>query len=316
MKRLSQPNVMDPVNRAGTGMESESGMRRLAPGLRRLTAPNPSPMTFRGTNTYLLGEGALAVIDPGPADPAHLDAILGALEPGEEISVILVTHSHADHAPLARALSAATGAGVLAAGPSDWGRSPRMARLAAEGSLGGGEGVDTAFQPDTQVSEGSRIDGAWGRIDVLATPGHMANHLCFAWDGAVFTGDLVMGWSTSLVSPPDGDMGAFMASCRRLAARDDRIYHPGHGDPVHDPQARIAELIAHRQAREAQILAALRGHGAADAETLARHVYTDLDAALLPAATRNVLAHLIDLEERSVVQCSGELHAAARFAPA
>ena len=297
-------------------MESESGTRRLAPGLRRLTAPNPSPMTYRGTNTYLLGDGKLAVIDPGPADPAHLDAIRAALGPGEEISVILVTHSHADHAPLARTLSAETGAAVLAAGPSDWGRSPRMARLAADGGLGGGEGVDTAFAPDTQVGEGSRIDGPWGRIDALATPGHMANHLCFAWDGALFTGDLVMGWSTSLVSPPDGDMGAFMASCRRLAARDDRIYHPGHGDPVRDPRARLAELIAHREAREAQILAALRTLSPADAATLARQVYKDLDAALLPAATRNVLAHLIDLEERSVVRCPGDLHAAAQFAPA
>jgi glyoxylase-like metal-dependent hydrolase (beta-lactamase superfamily II) len=296
-------------------MESESGVRRLAPGLRRLTAPNPSPMTYRGTNTYILGEGELAVIDPGPADPAHLDAILGALDPGEEISVILVTHSHADHSPLARPLSAATGAAVLAAGPSGWGRSARMARLASDGSVGGGEGVDTAFHPDTQIGDGSRIDGSWGRIGVLATPGHMANHLCFDWNGALFTGDLVMGWSTSLVSPPDGDMGAFMASCRRLAARDDRIYHPGHGDPVRDPQDRIAELIAHRAAREAQILAALRRHGAADAATLARHVYTDLDATLLPAATRNVLAHLIDLEERSVVRCEGNLHAQAAFVP-
>lgn len=295
-------------------MESESDLVRLEPGLRRLIAPNPSPMTFRGTNTYILGEGSVAVIDPGPALPGHLSAILDALEPGERIGAILVTHSHRDHSPLARPLSEATGAPVLAAGPSDWGRSAVMARLAAEGGIGGGEGVDPDFHPDEQIGEGSRVDGGWGRITVLETPGHMANHLGFAWEGALFTGDLVMGWSTSLVSPPDGDMGAFLASCRRLAERDDRVYHPGHGDPVTTPQARAAELVAHRAAREAQILAALAERAPRTARSIAARIYTDLAPALLPAAERNVLAHLIDLSERNLVEPDGPLHATSRFA--
>jgi len=294
-------------------MESESGALRLEPGLRRLTAPNPSPMTFRGTNTYLFGEGEVAVIDPGPDDPRHLAAILAALAPGEHVGAILVTHSHRDHSPLARPLAAATGAPVLAAGPSDWGRSAVMARLATTGGIGGGEGVEPSFVPDSQIREGARVEGGWGTIEVLETPGHMANHLSFAWQGALFTGDLVMGWSTSLVSPPDGDMGAFMASCRRLETRADRIYHPGHGDPVTAPQTRVAELIAHRLAREAQILAALDPATPATAADLARRIYTDLAPALLPAAERNVLAHLLDLASRNLTQPDGELTATTGF---
>jgi glyoxylase-like metal-dependent hydrolase (beta-lactamase superfamily II) len=294
-------------------MKSESDVIQLEPGLRRLIAPNPSPMTYRGTNTYLIGEGEVAVIDPGPNDPAHLAAILAALRPGERIGAILVTHSHRDHSPLARSLAQATGASVLAAGPSDWGRTAVMAQLAASGGIGGGEGVDVGFAPDRRIAEGDGIEGGWGRIDVLETPGHMANHLSFGWEGALFTGDLVMGWSTSLVSPPDGDMGAFMASCRRLAKRAGRIYHPGHGDPVTAPQARVAELISHREAREAQIFAALDPAIPATAAELARRIYTDLAPHLLPAAERNVLAHLIDLAQRNLARSDGVLATTAGF---
>ena len=294
-------------------MESESGVVVLEPGLRRLTAPNPSPMTYRGTNTYLLGETEVAVIDPGPDDPDHMDAILAALAPGARIGAILVTHSHRDHSPLARALSQATGAKVLAAGPSDWGRSAIMAELAAQGRIGGGEGVDHDFDPDERIAEGDSLVGGWGEIVVLATPGHMANHLSFGWNGALFTGDHVMGWSTSLVSPPDGDMGAFMASCRRLAHRDDRVYYPGHGDPVAAPQTRITELIAHREGREAQILAALSDRGASTAADLAARLYIDLSPVLLPAAKRNVLAHLIDLAERNLITALDAPSIEARF---
>lgn len=294
-------------------MGSESGMATLEPGLRRLTAPNPSPMTFRGTNTYLLGQGEVAVIDPGPDHPDHMAAILAALHPGERIGAILVTHSHRDHSPLARPLAQATGAPVLAAGPSDWGRSPMMRALAEAGGIGGGEGVDPDFTPDRQIVEGDRLSGGWGEIAVLETPGHMANHLSFVWNGAVFSGDLVMGWSTSLVSPPDGDMGAFMASCRRLAGRSDRVFHPGHGDPIPDPQARTTELITHRLSREAQILDALHVASPATAADLARRIYADLAPSLWPAAERNVLAHLLDLSERNAVEPLDPPSATARF---
>jgi glyoxylase-like metal-dependent hydrolase (beta-lactamase superfamily II) len=294
-------------------MKSESDVIELEPGLRRLIAPNPSPMTYRGTNTYLIGDGEVAVIDPGPDERAHLAAILAALRPGERIGAILVTHSHRDHSPLAQPLAQATGAPVLAAGPSDWGRSAVMAKLAASGAIGGGEGVDVGFAPDRRIAEGDVVKGGWGRVDVLETPGHMANHLSFAWEGALFTGDLVMGWSTSLVSPPDGDMGAFMASCRRLATRAERIYHPGHGDPVTAPQARVADLISHREAREAQIVAALDPVISATAAELARKIYTDLAPQLLPAAERNVLAHLIDLAQRNIARSDSALAKTSGF---
>lgn len=286
---------------------------RPEPGLRRVRAPNPSPMTFTGTNTYILGEGEVAVIDPGPMLRAHLDAILSALDPGERVGLILVTHSHLDHSPLARPLADLTGAPVLAAGPSAWGRSAAMEALAATGGLGGGEGVDPDFMPDRAIADGTRLQGGWGAIDVVATPGHMANHLSFAWRDALFSGDMVMGWSTSLVSPPDGDMTAFMASLARLSARRDRIYYPGHGPPVADPVARLQELIAHRRNREAQIRETLNRLGRATAAELAAAIYADIDPALLPAAARNVLAHLVDLEVKSQVEAEAPLAAETPF---
>lgn len=288
----------------------------LEPVLRRVLAPNPSPMTWRGTNTYIAGEGEVAVIDPGPALGSHLDAILAALAPGERVGAILVTHSHLDHSPLARPLSEATGAPVLAAGPSDWGRSATMRALAASGALGGGEGVDGAFAPDRQIADGETLRGGWGEIEVVATPGHMANHLSFAWRGALFSGDVVMGWSTSLVSPPDGDMGAFMATLARLAEREDRVFYPGHGEPVAAPAARLRELVAHRRARERQIADALTEAGPATAADLAARIYTDLDRRLLPAAERNVLAHLIDLAERNRVTTEAGIRADTTFSRA
>lgn len=277
----------------------------LAPGLRRLIAPNPSPMTERGTNTYVLGEGTLAVIDPGPALPAHLEAVLAALGPGERVSHILVTHSHLDHSPLARPLSEATGAPILAFGPSGAGRSPAMEALAADGGIGGGEGVDTDFAPDVALADGTCVDGSGWRLTALWTPGHFGNHLCFAaegaGDGAVFTGDHVMGWASSLISPPDGDMAAYMTSLARLAEVPARRLYPGHGAPIEDPAARIAGLVAHRCAREAAIRAALTPAPQYLAE-IAATVYTDVPAALRHAAERNALAHLVDLASRNLAR--------------
>ncbi|TCP42870.1 MBL fold metallo-hydrolase [Rhodovulum marinum] len=281
----------------------------LRPGLRRVLAPNPSPMTFRGTNSYILGEGRVAVIDPGPALPAHLDALLAALAPGETVSHILVTHSHVDHSPLARPLARATGAPVLAFGDSAAGR---RADLAALSGLGGGEGVDTHFTPDARLADGETVAGDGWRVKAIHTPGHMGNHLSFAWQDAIFSGDHVMGWATSMVSPPDGDLAAFMASLDRLAARPEAVLYPGHGAPVANGPARIAKLIAHRRARGAQILAALAA-GPATPGQIARTVYADTPAALLPAATRNVLAHLIELADKSLATPEGEISAQARW---
>ena len=285
---------------------------RLAPDLRRVVAPNPSAMTFRGTNSFLLGRGEVAVIDPGPAIPAHLDALLAALEPGERISHIFVTHSHLDHSGLARPLATATAAPVHAFGPSGAGRSAAMTAWAESGGLGGGEGIDTAFAPDRLLGDGETVTGAGWHLTAVWTPGHIGNHLCFDAGGRVFSGDHVMGWSTSLVSPPDGDMGAYMMSLERLAALNAAVLHPAHGDPVADPAARIAALTAHRHAREAAILAAL-GDRPQPVATLTASVYRDTPPALHPAAARNVLAHLIDLEQRHLVARDGPAGPAATF---
>nr|WP_143540111.1 MBL fold metallo-hydrolase [Rhodovulum sulfidophilum] len=275
---------------------------RLAPGLRRVLAPNPSPMTFRGTNSYILGEGEVAVVDPGPALRPHLDALLAALAPGERVTRILVTHSHLDHSGLARPLAEATGAPVFAFGDSSAGRRADLAGLAG---LGGGEGVDAAFRPDERLADGAVLVTPDWRLTALHTPGHMGNHLCLAWSGlgpegaALFTGDHVMGWASSVVSPPDGDLGAFMSSLERLARRPERCFLPAHGAPVADGPGRVATLAAHRRARGARLLELLSEAPATPA-ALARAIYTDTPPALLPAATRNVLAHLIELKDKSL----------------
>ncbi|MCA0272395.1 MAG: MBL fold metallo-hydrolase [Proteobacteria bacterium] len=286
------------------------------PGLRLVLAPNPSPMTLHGTNTFLLGKGAVAVIDPGPDDPRHLAAILHALGPGERISHIFVTHAHLDHSALADRLAARTGAPVLAFGDASAGRSPIMAALAAEGGIGGGEGIDAGFHPDILLADGAVTEGEGWQLRAIHTPGHIGNHLSFAADlpgsPVIFSGDHVMGWSTSIVSPPDGDMGAFLQSLDGLGREPAERYYPAHGDPIPDPQARLAELIRHRRAREAQILAAL-ADGPSDAASLARRIYLDTPAMLLPAAARNVLAHLIDLTERNLATSDTPLRTASIF---
>ncbi|WP_420819283.1 MBL fold metallo-hydrolase [Pacificoceanicola onchidii] len=284
----------------------------LAPGLRRILAPNPSPMTYRGTNTYLLGEREIAVIDPGPDSAPHLEAILAAVAPDARISHILVTHAHLDHSPLARPLSERTGAPVYGFGPATAGRSDVMIRLAADGLTGGGEGVDSAFEPDETLNDGAELTGKGWTLTALHTPGHMANHLAFAWGDALFTGDLVMGWASSLVSPPDGDLTDFMRSLRSLQKRPWATFHPGHGAPVSDPQQRLEELITHRLSREAAILAALQD-GPATAADLAARIYTDTPPALLPAAERNVFSHLIDLVTKNAARAVEDLSISARF---
>lgn len=289
----------------------------LEPGLRRVLAPNPSPMTGPGTNSYLLGEAAVTLIDPGPADPRHLGALLAALG-GARLERILVTHAHRDHSGLAPALAGATGAPVLAFGGALAGRSATMRRLADEGVAGGGEGLDHDFTPDALLADGARLAAEGGAVEALWTPGHSGSHLSFAWRGAVFSGDLAMGWASSLVSPPDGDLGAFLASCARLRDRAPRRLYPGHGAPVEAAAARLDWLIAHRAERESQIRAALDGAGAGGSHVsdLAAAVYSGLDPALRPAAERNIFAHLIDLHERKLVEAAPGLAPDARFRPA
>lgn len=281
-------------------------------GLRRILAPNASPMTFRGTNTYIVGTESLAVIDPGPDDLQHLFAILAALG-DKPLTHIFVTHSHLDHSPLAQPLADETGARVIAFGDSSAGQSPVMRQLVADGYTEGGEGIDHAFKPHVCIGDGEAIDGGDWKISAIHTPGHMGNHMCFAWEDVVFSGDHVMGWASSMVSPPDGDIADFMASCEKLRGTSATKFYPGHGAPITDPAARVAWLIKHRQDRTAQILDALRG-GPADVMSLTRSLYADVPATLHKAAARNVLAHLIDLHTIGLVKAQPTLSAKARFA--
>lgn len=280
----------------------------LEPGIQVVTAPNASPMTFTGTQTYLLGQDAVAIIDPGPDSDAHLNALLSALN-GRPVSHILITHSHVDHSPLSRRLSDQTGAAIYAFGTAHDSRSTLMERLAQAGDLGGQEGIDTEFRFDHRLAHGQIITGDGWELETLHTPGHLSNHICFAHNatGAVFSGDHVMGWATTMVSPPDGDLGAFMASLAHLAERqDDRTYYAGHGAAILDPLAMVNHLLKHRKSRESQILDTL-SKGSATATQIAKTIYTDVDPRLIPAATRNVLAHLIDLYSRKLISSEGPL---------
>ncbi len=284
----------------------------LEPMVRRIVAPNPSPMTFRGTNTYLIGTTSLAVIDPGPDSDIHLEAILSGVGAGQHISHIIVTHAHLDHSPLAAALSRETGAPVLAFGGPEAGRSTVMQNLSKSGMAGGGEGIDVNFFPDRHVAEGDMIEGPDWALEVLHTPGHFGNHIALAMGNMCFVGDHVMGWASSLVSPPDGDLTDFMRSCEKLRSRPWRVFHAGHGAPIESPAERLDWLMSHRKAREADILKALSA-APATAEALARQIYVETPAALLPAATRNVFAHLIDLQGKRRVSVFGKLSAESIF---
>lgn len=283
----------------------------LDPPIRLLRAPNPSALTGTGTNTWLVGASGIVVIDPGPDDPVHLAAILAAVGPGQHIGDIVVTHAHLDHSALAPRLSAATGAAIHAFGTALDGRSPLMAQL-APGLPPHGEGLDQTFAPDLPLADGGTLLGPDWSLTALHTPGHLGGHLCLALGDTLFSGDHVMGWSSSIVSPPDGDMQAYMASLLGLTARSWRRFLPGHGDPVETPQDRVEELIAHRRLREQQILRALAGSPARIPALTAR-IYHDIPRHLLPAAERNVFAHLIDLVSRNLARASPALHPDATY---
>jgi glyoxylase-like metal-dependent hydrolase (beta-lactamase superfamily II) len=274
---------------------------RVANGVRRILAPNPSAMTGPGTNTYLIGEGPdVLLLDPGPDVGSHLAAVLAALGPDEAVAGIIVTHAHRDHSEAAPRLAAATGAPVLAFGRATDGRSAAMQRLAEAGLVSGGEGVDTGFAPDRLLADGETLPSGSGNLRVLHTPGHMGGHICLGFGDILFSGDHAMGWSTSLVSPPDGDMRDYMASLDRLQQQRWSLMLPGHGEAVMAVADRLEALARHRRQREAEILTALETRPLT-LSMLTRKIYADLPRALLPAARRNTLAHVIDLAERKEI---------------
>ena len=276
-------------------------VEKVMPGVRRILANNPSPFTFRGTVSYIVGRGHVAIIDPGPLDEAHIGALLGAVR-GETVTHIFVTHTHRDHSPAVPAVKAATGALVLAEGPH------RPAR-----AIGGDEAPrldasnDTEFQPDRALADGEIVSGSGWTIEAVATPGHTANHMAFALKEAnlLFSGDHVMAWSTPVVAPPDGSMKDYMASLRKLAARPESIYLPGHGGAVRQAQRFVRSYIHHRQAREAAILRRL-AKGETDIPAIVGAIYVGLDPRLTKAAGLSVLAHLEDLVARGLVVTDGQ----------
>jgi len=268
----------------------------MEPLVRRLLAPNPSPFTYTGTETYIVGRGEVTVIDPGPDLAEHVEAILAATA-GEQIQAILCTHTHRDHSPASRALHAATGAPIIGCAPLTMDDDGPRADAA----------FDPDYDPERVLADGETVTGAGWTLEAVATPGHTSNHLCFALreSGALFSGDHIMGWSTTVVSPPDGDMAAYMASLDKLLARDDRIYYPAHGDPVQEPRRFVRAVAAHRRARERQILDLLERESQ-PIPAMVAVMYRGVDPRLHGAAGRSVLAHLIDLEARDRVWRDGD----------
>ncbi len=277
--------------------------RDLSPLVRRVIAENPSLFTFRGTGTYIVGRGEVAIIDPGPDLAGHVAALLDAVK-GETVSHILITHTHRDHSPAAAAIKQATGA-------KTYGFAPHPRREAGAEIE---EGGDYDFAPDVLVPHGAVIEGRGWTFEALHTPGHLSNHLCFALreENALFSGDHVMGWSTSIVSPPEGDMRAYFVSLRLVLAREEQLFYPTHGAPVTEPRVLVAALRAHREEREQQIIETLKA-GAKTIPEMVAIIYRDVDRRLHGAAGRSVLAHLLHLVETGRAQAEGETPEGARY---
>lgn len=283
---------MDIIADAPTGLAMA-----IDPLVTRILAPNPSPFTYTGTQTYLVGTSELAVIDPGPDEPAHLDALVAAIA-GRRVVAILCTHTHRDHSPAAAPLKALTGAPIIGCAPLSLADAGPRADAA----------FDTGYAPDRVLADGESVTGEGWTLTAVATPGHTSNHLCFALaeSGALFSGDHVMGWSTTVVAPPDGDMASYMLSLDKLMGREsDRVYFPAHGEPVEKPHRFVRGLIGHRKQREGQILRLLKAGTGAVPDMVAR-MYVGLDPRLNGAAGRSVLAHLIDLRDRGLVIEEGD----------
>jgi glyoxylase-like metal-dependent hydrolase (beta-lactamase superfamily II) len=272
----------------------------VAPGVRRVLAPNPSPFTFTGTCSYIVGRGRVAIIDPGPNDPAHIEALLNATR-GETVAQIVLTHTHRDHTAGVPELKARTGAQTFAEGPHRAAR-PLHAGEAVPLDAGG----DYDFVPDIRIGDGGLIEGPDYTLEAVATPGHTANHLAFALKASpvLFSGDHVMAWSTSIVAPPDGSMRDYLDSLHKLKARPETIYFPGHGPEARDAHDLVERYIAHRGAREAAILRKLE-RGESGVPALVQAIYIGLDLRLQKAAAMTMLAHLENLVERRVVTTDG-----------
>ena len=280
----------------------------VAPGVRRVLANNPGPFTFKGTVSYIIGRGQVAIVDPGPLDEAHIAALLSAVR-GETVTHIFVTHTHRDHSPAVPAIKAATGALVLAEGPH---RAARPLNVGEAPRLDASN--DTDFRPDRALADGEVVTGKGFTIEAVTTPGHTANHMAFAFreGNLLFSGDHVMAWSTPVVAPPDGAMSDYMASLKKLAKRSEPIYLPGHGGAVRDAPAFVQHYIRHREGREASILHRL-AKGEADIPTIVRAIYIGLDPRLVKAAGLSVLAHLEDLTTRGLVATDGQPSIEGRY---
>jgi len=302
-------------------------VEEVAPGIRRVIAENPSRFTYRGTGTYLVGRGDVAVIDPGPRLDSHRDSLAAALA-GERVVAICVTHCHSDHSPLAAWLGEETGAPTFAFGPHAAVAGGEELAEAGEDLADGlkvEESIDTAFDPDERVADGEvAVSAGAGQerwlLRAVHTPGHTSNHHCYALErpgepSMLFSGDHVMGWSTTVVSPPDGDMAAYLESLRKVAGRGDGVLWPTHGPPIERPADYVAELIGHRLARERQIVAAVRS-GIGEIPAIVASLYADVDERLHKAAARSVLAHLRKLVADGAVVTADDLppRAASRYA--
>lgn len=280
-------------------------IEQITPQVRRVIAHNPSAFTYYGTGTYILGQGKVAVIDPGPNLAAHVQAILQGLA-GEEITHILVTHTHVDHSPACKPLKAATGAPTYGYGPHGVGKFEQGIQVE--------EGGDLEFVPDIRIKGGEIIEGKGWSVECVYTPGHTSNHICYQLRGekALFSGDHVMGWSTSVISPPDGDMEHYMNSLALLLERDDAVYWPTHGPCIEDPKTHVRAFIAHRKERESQILSSL-ADGVATIKAMVPGMYKEVDKRLHPAAARSVFAAMIYLVKQKKVICQGELSLTAKY---
>lgn len=283
----------------------------MAPGVVRLVAPNPSPFTFRGTNTYLVGTTSLAVIDPGPEDETHRAAILAAAA-GRPITHIVITHAHRDHSDGAAALAATTGAPIAA-----FGRAGDRTRTEAAHMPSGKEFIDHEFTPDLRIAHGEVVEGSDWALEALHSPGHAPDHLCLGLKGQrlVFSGDHVMAWNTTVIAPPEGRMSDYISSLELLLKRRDRLYLPGHGGRLEKPLRTVKAYLVHRQWREQAILAAIR-NGAGSIPEVVAIVYSTIDKRLIKAAELSVLAHVEYLADRHLVTCDGPLSLDQRFAPA